>query len=134
METKNIKESVIFPGKPSVVYKAWMDSKKHGEMVEGSAKIDPRVGGRFSIWNRQITGKTLKLDPRKNRITQEWRYEYEDWPKDKPSIITLEFLPHKENECRLEFSQTGILEKYRGEIAQGWNEYYWEPMKKYFAS
>ena len=55
METKTIRQSVILPASPKEVFEAWMDSEKHGEMVEGSAKIDPRVGGKFSIWDGAIT-------------------------------------------------------------------------------
>lgn len=132
METKNIKQSIILSCSPKEVYDAWLDSRKHGEMIKGDAKIEPKVGGEFSIWEGSITGKTVELDPDKNRIVQSWRYDYADWPKDHLSKITIEFVPYKNNQCKLVFEQTDIPAKYADEIAQGWQDYYWEPMKEYF--
>lgn len=87
---------------------------------------------KFLIWEGEITGKTLELGPEKYRIVQSWRYNYSDWREDQPSKIKLEFEKYKENKCKLNFSQNGIPEKYAEEVAEGWQEYYWEPMKEYF--
>ena len=132
MDTKTIKQSVLLPTSPKEVFEAWMDSKKHGEMVEGNAKIDPKVGGSFSIWDGAITGKTLEINSTKLHIVQSWRYEYDDWPKGSPSTITLDFEPDKNGRCRLNLLHTGVPAKYADEISKGWKDYYWEPMKKYF--
>lgn len=132
MKTRNIKQLVVLPCTAEEAYDAWLSSKKHGEMVGGDAKIEAKVGGKFSIWDGEITGKTLELDPEKHIIVQSWRYNYSDWPEDQPSKITLEFAKHNENQCKLLFSQSGIPEKYADEVADGWKEYYWEPMKEYF--
>lgn len=132
METKNIKQSIILSCSPKEVYDAWLDSRKHGEMIKGDAKIEPKVSGEFSIWEGSITGKTLELDPHNNRIVQAWRYDYDDWPKDHLSKITIEFTPYKNNQCKVLFEHIGIPIKYVDEIAQGWQDYYWEPMEEYF--
>ena len=58
-----------------------MDSKKHGEFTGDKAKIDPKVGGKFSAWDGYILGKTLELEPFK-RIVQSWRTT--EFPKDAP--------------------------------------------------
>lgn len=132
MDTKNIKQLVTLPCSPEKAYEAWMDSKKHGEMIDGKAKIDAKEDGEFSIWDGSITGKTLKLDSKKHRIVQLWRYEYDDWPKDYFSKVGIEFVPYKNGQCKVRFWHTGIPSKYADEISQGWKEYYWEPMEKYF--
>ena len=132
MKTKNIKQWTILPCSPDDAYNAWLDSKKHGEMIEGGAKIDPKVGGLFNIWDGSVTGKTLELDPKKLRIVQEWRYEYNNWPKDAPSKIIVEFVPYKNGQTKLRFWQSGIPKEYASDIEQGWKDYYWEPIKKYF--
>ena len=132
MKTKNIKQWTILPCTPDKAYNAWLDSKKHGEMIEGNAKIDPKTGGLFNIWDSSVTGKTLELDPKKLMIVQEWRYEYDNWPKDHFSKVTVEFLHHGTNETKLNFSQIDIPAEYSKDIEKGWKEYYWEPMKKYF--
>lgn len=131
MGTKNIKQWTILACSPDEAFAAWMDSKKHGEMIGGSAEIDPKVEGLFEIWDGAVKGKTLELDPKKHRIVQEWRYEYDDWPENEPSKIIVEFVPYK-NGTKLRFWHSGIPEKYADDIAQGWRDYYWKPMQKYF--
>lgn len=129
--TKNIKQWVILFCSPEEAYSAWMDSEKHGKMIGGDAKIDPKAGGLFSIWGGKIVGKTIELDSEKHRIVQQWRYNYPDWPENEPSKITIEFVPNKKG-CKLNFSQSKIPEKYAEDIAQGWKDYYWKPMQEYF--
>lgn len=34
-------------------------------MIGGKAKIDPKIGGLFSIWDGVVKGKTIGLDPKK---------------------------------------------------------------------
>ncbi len=132
METKNIKQWTVLSCNPKQAYAAWMDSAKHGKMIKANAKIEPKVGGAFSIWDGSMVGKTLELDPDNNRIVQSWRYDYDDWPKYHFSKITIEFTTHKGDQCKVLFWQSGIPAKYADGIARGWKEYYWEPMKEYF--
>ena len=133
MKTKNIKQWIILNCAPEQAYAAWMDSKKHGQMIDGNAKIDPKIGGKFEVWDGAVTGKTLEADPKKRRIVQEWRYEYEDWPKNQPSKIIIEFIPYKNNQTKLRFWQSRIPDKYADDITQGWKDYYWVPMQEYFS-
>ncbi len=116
---------------PQEGYEAWMDSKTHGKMIDGDAKIENKVGGKYSVWDGAVTGQTLELDHRRHKIVQNWRYEYDDWPKDAPSKITLEFVSYK-NGCKLCFWQSNIPANHADEIAKGWKDYYWSPMQKYF--
>lgn len=132
MSTQSIKDWVILDCKPQEAYEAWLDSALHGKMIDGKVTISPRVGGAFTIWDGAITGKTLELDPDKYKIVQSWRYDYDDWPQDRPSTLTIEFIPYQKNKCKLFLFQSGLPENHVDEIAQGWKEYYWEPMKSYF--
>lgn len=134
METKDIKKEIILPCSPKEAYDAWMDSKTHGEIIDGTAVIDPKVGGKFDLWDGYLIGKTIELDPDKHRIVQEWRDDSTDWPEGYYSKITLEFKPHGGKETKLLFSHTGIPEKHVKTIDQGWEDYYWASMKKYFGS
>lgn len=133
MITSNIKLHTILTCSPEVAYNAWLDSKTHGEMVDGDAKIDPIIGGHFSIWGDAIVGKTVLLDPKEHRITQDWRYELEGWPTDFMSHLEVSFTTHKENLTTLQLIQTHIPEDLVNEIAKGWKDYYFIPMQKYFS-
>lgn len=134
MSTKSIKQSTILPCSPDTAFRAWLDSRQHGLMTGGQstdATIDPKVGGKFNIWGA-ATGVTLEIDPTRRRIVQSWRYDYDDWPKDQPSQLRLEFRPYKGGQCQLRFWQTGLPAKYAPDVADGWQKYYWTPMKAYF--
>src|SRR5476651_857208 len=122
METKDSKQSVTFSCSAKEAYHAWLDSKTHADMVNGNAKIDPKVDGAFSIWDDTITGKTLELHPHDHRIVQSWRYEYDKWPVSHFSKITLEFKDEKEGQCKLYFWQTDVPAQYAEEISQGWKD------------
>ena len=130
MKVKNIKQSAVFHCIPDKAYSAWLDSKIHGDMIGGTTKIDPRVGGKFAIWDGSIVGQTLELNSKTRRVVQNWRYD--NWPKDYFSKITIEFMPDRKDKTKINFTQTGIPEEFAKDIEQGWKDYYWEPMKKYF--
>ena len=133
MQTKAIKQEIILSCAPQIAYNAWLDAKTHGEIINGNAVIDPKVGGAFSIWDDYLIGKTLEMDPDALTIVQEWRDDSTNWPKDYYSKITLQFLPFKDKQTKLIFTQSGILEQYAKDIEKGWKDYYWKPMKQYFS-
>jgi activator of HSP90 ATPase len=133
MQTKDIKQEIIFPGTPRELYRAWLDAKIHGKIVNGKAVIDPTVGGKFSIWDGYLIGKIIELHPDIYKIVQEWRDDSTKWPEDYYSKITLEFSPHQHKQTKLVFTQTGIPEEYAKDIEKGWEDYYWKPMKDYFS-
>jgi activator of HSP90 ATPase len=134
MKTTNIKQAPSFAAPPDDVFKAWLDSAKHGAMIGANARIDPKIGGKFSVWDGFATGETLELDRTKHRIVQSWRDNTTDWPQDYYSKITLEFAADKSEPARtrLHFWHCGIPTKHVDSIAKGWKDYYWQPMQDYF--
>ena len=133
MSTTNIKLHTTLPCSPDVAYHAWLDSKIHGEMVDGDAKIDPTIGGRFSIWGDAIVGKTVSLEPGTYHIVQDWRYELKGWPQSHMSRLEISFTPFKNDQTMLGLIQTGIPDDLVEEIVKGWKDYYFTPMQKYFS-
>lgn len=134
MQTKNITQKILLSCSPQDAFDAWLDSKIHGEIIGTKAEIDPKIGGKFSLWDGEMTGKTTAVDSKKLTITQEWRDNGSDWPVDYYSVITVTFLPAEDNKAELIFSQTGIPEEHAKDIEKGWQKFYWEPMKQYFLS
>jgi activator of HSP90 ATPase len=126
MQTKTIRQSATFKAGASEVYEALMDSKKHGEFTESTAKISRKVGGKFSIYDGEIQGVNLELVP-SQKIVQSWRYS--DWPEGHYSRATFA-LKEVHGGTRLTFTQTGVPEEFYDDISQGWQDYYWEPMKE----
>ena len=125
METKIIRQLVTFKASPHDVYEMLMDSKKHAAFTGDDAEIDRKVGGRFSVWGGYIDGTNLELVPDR-KIVQSWRGS--DWPEGHYSQVVFD-LKEKDGVTTLNFEQTGVPEEFYEDIAQGWHDYYWQPMQ-----
>lgn len=126
METKNIRQSVTFKASPHAVYEALMDSKKHAQFTGGKASISRKAGGKFTAFDGYAEGTNLELVP-DEKIVQSWRAS--DWPAGHYSKATFS-LKATEGGTRLTFTQSGVPMEQYGDIAQGWKDYYWTPMKE----
>ena len=104
-----------------------MDSKKHSTFTESKAKISRVIGGKFTVFEGDLEGKNLELIPDK-KIVQSWRSNEEDWPKNHYSTLTVE-LESVKTGTRLNIKHTGVPVASYESVKQGWDEYYWEPMK-----
>jgi activator of HSP90 ATPase len=128
MKIKTLHQSILIKATPHELYEALMDSKKHSAFTGAKATIGRRVGDTFSTWDDWASGVTIELVPDK-KIVQRWRGA--DWPEGHHSVITFEF--KKENHAtRLDFTQTDIPESVYEDIAQGWQDWYWEKLLAYF--
>ena len=129
--TKTLKQVVLFQAAPEQVYALIMDAKLHGRLTHSRVIIKPKVGSPFKVYGGDIVGKNVALEPGK-RIVQSWRIETEGWPGRHMSTVTFRFSKHKKG-TRLAFTHSGIPVDAYQEIKEGWNEYYWKPMKKMLA-
>ena len=128
MDTKTIKQQVEFKASAKDVYEALMDSKIHSQFTGAKAQIENKVGGEFTAWDGYASGKNIELITGK-KIVQSWRAD--DWVKGAESKLTIE-LSEQDGQTRLNFIQTGVPEEFVKDIASGWQEYYWKPLKNYF--
>lgn len=126
METKTVKQSVTLGASSHDIYEALMDSAKHAQFTGGEAKINRKVGGKFTVFDGYSEGVNIELVPNK-KIVQTWRAG--DWPEGHYSKVTFS-LKEVESGTRLTFTQIGVPEEYYEDISQGWRDYYWAPMKK----
>jgi activator of HSP90 ATPase len=126
MKTKTINQTITFKASPHEVYEMLMDPKKHGEVVGANAKITKKVGAKFTIYDGEIEGVNLELVPDK-KIVQSWRYS--DWPEGHFSKATFLFEESKGG-TKLTFTQTEVPQDKYEDVAQGWQDYYWQPMKE----
>jgi uncharacterized protein YndB with AHSA1/START domain len=121
--------SVFIPAPPQAVYRAWLDSEQHTQFTGSPALIDPREGGEFTAWDGYIRGTILELDPDR-RILQAWRTtDFSDQDSDSRVEIHLEEAGGGAN-LRLLHSQ--IPDNQADGYAQGWQEYYFDPILEYF--
>jgi activator of HSP90 ATPase len=131
MMKDSLKISEKFPADVKELYMGWLDSKIHSEFTGGQkTKIDSGVGGKFSAWDGYIFGKTLELEPYK-RILQAWRTT--EFPVNAPdSILELLFEPIKGG-TRLTIIHQKLPPDQVDDYLQGWKDFYFEPMREYFA-
>lgn len=123
--SKIIKQKVTFNAKPAEVYNALMDSKKHAAFTQSPAKIGKKVGDTFSAYEEYITGVNIELIPNK-KIVQLWHSA--DWQENEYSVAIFE-LKGKGKNCELEFTHINVPATHVQDIAQGWKDFYWKPMK-----
>ena len=120
---------VILSVSPKQVYDVYVDPKKHGEFTGSKATGKPFVGGKFSSWDGYIFGKYLLLDTGK-RVVQEWTTT--DWEEGySASKLELTFSEVPEG-TEIYMVHSNVPNAQAFEIEEGWTEFYWNPLKKFF--
>lgn len=124
-----VRQKVTVPATPEQVYEAFMDAKKHTAFTGSKATSNRKVGGKFTAWDGYISGKNLELE-RGKRIVQEWIST--DFPEGHaPSRLELTLTKTKTG-TEISMVQSNVPAEQAEDIAEGWHEFYWEPLKKYF--
>lgn len=130
LEVTTITQKVIIPKvSPKEVYEAYVDPKKHSEFTDSKATGKPVVGGKFTAWDGYISGKFLELEEGK-RVVQEWTST--DFPEGSlPSKLELTFREVPKG-TEIVMVHSNVPKEQEDETAEGWTEFYWEPLKQYF--
>jgi activator of HSP90 ATPase len=128
IETEDIRQDIKIKATPHEIYEALIDSKKHAEFTGASAKISRKTGGSFSAYDEYSSGKNLELIPDR-KIVQSWRAS--DWPEGHYSTVSYD-LESIEGGTKIKFTQQGVPAEDAEDILEGWKDFYWKPLKKYF--
>ena len=128
-EVTTIKQTVVIPASPKEVYETYVNPEKHGEFTDSKATGKPKVGGKYSAWDGYIFGKYLVLEEGK-RIVQEWTTT--DWVEGYgPSKLELTFCAVPGG-TEIAMVHSNVPKEQADEVAEGWVEFYWNPLKEYF--
>jgi activator of HSP90 ATPase len=123
--------STILPATPEQIFRAWLSTEGHTAMTDSPAKVESRVGGKFSAWDGYISGQTLKLK-QYTYILQSWRTtEFPQGSPDSQVKISLESAP---GGTKITLTHQNIPEGQAKSYKQGWKDFYFKPMKEYFAN
>jgi len=115
---------------PAKLFSDWLDSSAHSDFTESPADIDPKPGGKFTAWDGYISGSTKEIELGR-RIIQNWRTtEFSD--KEPDSVLVITFEPEGAG-TRLTLQHSQIPDGTADGYEAGWRDYYFEPMKKYYA-
>jgi len=130
MKTTVLKQIIIIPADPEKVYDAFINAKIHSEFTGSKATGKPVVGAEFTAWDGYIFGKNLEL-VRGKKIVQEWQTT--DWPEGYgPSRFELTLKKVKES-TKISMVHSDIPQEQKTDLTEGWNEFYWTPLKEYFS-
>lgn len=130
MKKEKLRLTLMLPVVPSRIYAAWLNSREHSAFTGGEAVISARKGAAFTAWDGYISGKNLELEKDK-RILQSWRAE-EFAAADEDSLLELLF-EKSGNGTKLTLIHSNIPAGLGKSYQQGWKDYYFTPMKAYFA-
>jgi activator of HSP90 ATPase len=87
-------------------------------------------GGSFKAWDGYIWGKTLEVEPYR-RIVQAWRTS--EFPEESPDSRVEILLEESGGETKITLIHTDIPEGQGDSYKQGWEDFYFTPMRAYFS-
>ena len=123
--------STILPASPERIYTAWLNADEHSEFTGGQpTTVDPTIGGKFRAWGDYITGTNLILEPY-IKIIQSWRTT--EFPPGSPDSRIELTLKAVKTGTKLTLKHDTIPDGQSASYKQGWKDYYFKPMKEYFA-
>ena len=126
-----IRQKVVLDASPADVFDAYTDPKKHAAFTGQKATGTAKVGGKFTAGDGYSSGKYLELK-RGKMIVHEWKTS--EWPAGYgPSLMTIT-LAEKGKKTVLSMVQSKVPKAQVAYYTEGWKEFYWEPLKKYFAA
>ena len=122
---KTIKQSYSIKAPIDEVWRALVDPKDIAAWGGGPAKMDDKVGTKFSLWGGDIYGKNIKVE-KNELLVQEWYGG--KW--NRPSIATFA-LTQKGKVTKVVLKHEGVPKNDYKNIDQGWKDYYLNPIKEY---
>ena len=123
------KLSALISAKPAEVYKAWLSTKGHTAMTGSPAKVDGKIGGKFTAWDGYIFGSTLELTP-DQFIAQAWRTS--EFPVEAPDSLVEITLKETKDGTKITLTHSRIPAGQADSYRQGWEDFYFKPMQAYF--
>ena len=126
-KSKVIKQELMIKTTPHEIYEAFMDSKIHSKFTESKTKISRENAEVVNLNVTNINGKNVELIQDK-KIVQTWRSEGENWPKGYFSTISLT-LESVDEGTLIKFEHIDVPEGAYESVKEGWNTYYWDPLK-----
>ena len=128
-KTRTIIQKIIIPATPEQVYEAFIDPEKHSDFTNTNTTGSQDVGGEVSASDGYIAARNIDLKKGK-KIIQEWTTS--EWPEGyPPSILELDLKKVAEG-TELTMTHSKVPDEQADDYAEGWMEYYWNPMIEYF--
>jgi activator of HSP90 ATPase len=126
---KNIKKHYHIKATAEDIFTALTNPLTIEIWTGASAVMEPVAGTEFSLWDGDITGLNLEFEPGK-KIVQEWFFEEdEELEAGEKSIVTIK-LHNDGNATDVELLHINIPDEAFDNIVEGWDKYYFKPLKE----
>ncbi|UBM61593.1 SRPBCC domain-containing protein [Candidatus Sulfidibacterium hydrothermale] len=122
---KNYKQYIKIDAEPEDVYACLTNPFTIELWSDMKAKMEAREGTEFELFDGDIAGKILELEPNK-KVVQQWYFG----DQETPSIVTFKIHPDK-GKVSLELTHTNIPDEVYEEMAEGWKKYYLGRIKEF---
>lgn len=123
---KEFKKYYVIPAPPEDIYNALTNPLAIQLWTGEPAIMSTEPGTEFSLWDKSIEGKNIEFITDK-KIVQQWYFD----GQDEPSIVTLILHPNKQG-TSVELKHTNIPDSEYDDIADGWNESYFQSLLEFF--
>lgn len=125
---KTINQTMMFNASAQDLYDLLVNARKLTKITGGKATNTEKAGGKFSAYDDYIFGTNVELVPGK-KIIQKWSCQ--DFPDKHFTDVTIELKKISEKQTELIFTQANVPDDFYEDISEGWNQFYWEPIKDY---
>ncbi|KAK9768022.1 Co-chaperone [Basidiobolus ranarum] len=123
--TNDYSDRIVFPINQKALYGLLMNQKRVHSWSRTATKIDGQVGGRFELFNGEISGKFLEIIP-EEKIVMEWRLS--SWAEGVLTNVTLT-LEEVEEGTALNLQQKDIPRGQLNVATHKWKLHYWQPLQ-----
>lgn len=115
---------------PSVLFNLYTNAGKHREFSGAPVTISEKAGEAFNAYGGFCFGKNLHIEKDK-LIVQSWKAQ--GWREDiDPSLVSIR-LVKENNDTHLFLTHADIPADKADMMLKGWEEWYWNPMRKYLS-
>lgn len=121
---KNIKKHYLIKAAVEDVFTALTNPLTIEMWTGAPAIMIPEAGTEFSLWDGDITGTNLEIIPNK-LLKQQWDFEGEDGT----SVVAIT-LSSEGKDTRIELLHLDIPDQAFENIVDGWDRYYFRPLKE----
>ncbi len=122
---KDYKQYISIHAEPEDVYACLTNPFTIELWSDMPAKMEAKEGTEFEMFEGDITGKILELEPDK-KVVQQWYFG----DQKEPSIVTFKIHPDK-GKVSLELRHTNIPDEAYDEVTEGWKKYFLGRIKEF---
>lgn len=129
VETRTLQQSIYLPASPHDVFEALADEKRHAAFTGQKVTLERKVGGAFSGFGGNVSGKITAIEPDK-RLAMSWRTR--GWQPGYYSGLELTLAPLLDGRwTELTLVQSEIPANAFDESSAAWRDLYWVKLAPY---